>query len=55
VLDEPTSALDPASARVVLKTLRGLKGGGTLIRVTHRVGSVGDCDRACQLEGGEGG
>jgi ABC-type bacteriocin/lantibiotic exporter with double-glycine peptidase domain len=33
----------------VLETLRGLKGVRTLIVVTHRVESVGDCDRAYEL------
>jgi subfamily B ATP-binding cassette protein MsbA len=52
VLDEPTSALDPHHERVVMETLRRLKGTRTLILVTHRLESVADCDRVYVLERG---
>ena len=52
VLDEPTSALDPHHERLVLETLRTLKGERTLVLVTHRLESVVDCDHIFVLSGG---
>jgi ABC-type multidrug transport system fused ATPase/permease subunit len=52
VLDEPTSALDPHHERLVLETLRTLKGKRTLVLVTHRLESVVDCDHIFVLSGG---
>lgn len=52
VLDEPTSALDPAHERLVVETLRGIKGKRTIILVTHRYETVVDCDRVYLMRDG---
>ena len=45
-LDEPTSGLDPASARELLRLLRGLAdAGSTVIFTTHSVQDLAHCDR----------
>ena len=52
VLDEPTSALDPACEKLVVETLRRLKGSHTIILVSHRLSSVVDCDRVLVIQEG---
>src|SRR5439155_3873426 len=52
VLDEPTSALDAEHERLVVETLRRLKGQRTVIVVSHRISTVMDCDRIYSMENG---
>jgi len=52
VLDEPTSALDPQQERLVTETLHSLRGKRTIILVTHRLGTVAECDQIFVLEKG---
>jgi subfamily B ATP-binding cassette protein MsbA len=52
ILDEPTSALDPHHERLLLKTLRSLKGGRTIVLVTHRLESVVACDQVFVMDAG---
>ena len=52
VLDEATSNLDQATEHRIVETLAALRGGVTMIVVTHRQASVRHCDRLLYLEGG---
>jgi ABC-type multidrug transport system fused ATPase/permease subunit len=52
VLDEATSNLDQVTERQIVDTLTALKGGLTMIVVTHRVGTVRNCERILYLDGG---
>jgi ABC-type multidrug transport system ATPase subunit len=52
-LDEPTSGLDPATARGLVRTLRGLADEGTtVVLTTHSTDDVSHCDRVVFLAGG---
>jgi len=53
VLDEPTSALDPEHESQVTLALRSLKGGRTIVLVSHRLGVVADCDRIFVMDDGK--
>lgn len=53
VLDEATSNLDQVTERQIVDTLTALRGGVTMIVVTHRVATVRNCDRVLYLEGGK--
>jgi ABC-type multidrug transport system ATPase subunit len=51
-LDEPTSGLDPATARDVLRLLRGLaEAGTTIVLTTHSPIDIDLCDRIVFLAG----
>lgn len=52
VLDEATSNLDQVTERQIVETLTELRGGLTMIFVTHRIASVRNCDRILYLEAG---
>ena len=52
VLDEATSNLDQATEHRIVDTLASLRGGVTMIVVTHRTASVRHCDRLVYLEDG---
>jgi ABC-type multidrug transport system fused ATPase/permease subunit len=52
VLDEPTSALDAHHERKLVETLSGLKGGRTIVIVSHRLSTVAKCDRIVVMDGG---
>jgi ATP-binding cassette, subfamily B, bacterial PglK len=52
VLDEATSNLDQATEHRIVETLAALRGGVTMIIVTHRAASVRDCDCLHYLESG---
>ncbi|HEU5372025.1 MAG TPA: ABC transporter ATP-binding protein [Gaiellaceae bacterium] len=52
VLDEATSNLDQATEHRIVETLAELRGGVTMIVVTHRQASVRHCDRLLYLEHG---
>lgn len=52
VLDEATSNLDQLTEHRIVETLAALRGGVTIIVVTHRAASVRDCDRLYYLESG---
>jgi ABC-type multidrug transport system ATPase subunit len=51
-LDEPTSGLDPATARGLMRTLRGLADrGATVVVTTHNTEDLRACDRVAFLTG----
>lgn len=52
ILDEPTSALDPHHEQLLLDTLRSLRGGRTIVLVTHRLESVVGCDQVFVMDAG---
>jgi ATP-binding cassette subfamily B protein len=53
ILDEATSALDYATEASVLKTLRTVTEGRTVIQVTHRLDSLIDVDHIILLDQGK--
>jgi subfamily B ATP-binding cassette protein MsbA len=53
VLDEPTSALDAEHEQLITETLSRLKGGRTIIIVSHRLSTVAECDAIHVMEAGE--
>ncbi len=52
VLDEATSNLDQTTEHRIVETLASLRGGVTMIVVTHRTASVRHCDQIVYLEDG---
>lgn len=52
VLDEATSNLDQVTERQIVDTLTELRGGLTMIVVTHRIATVRNCDRILHIEEG---
>lgn len=50
LMDEPTSSLDEEAERVVLDTLRALRGQLTVIVAAHRASTLALCDRVVELE-----
>ncbi len=52
VLDEPTSMLDAAGRREVLERVRSLRGGRTVLHVTHHLDELLYADRVLVLGGG---
>ncbi len=52
ILDEPTSALDPHHEQLLLETLWSLRGGRTIVLVTHRLESVVGCDQVFAMDDG---
>ena len=52
VLDEATSALDAETERNILSELACLKGQITIIVVTHRLETLGDCDAIIRIADG---
>jgi ABC-type multidrug transport system fused ATPase/permease subunit len=52
VLDEPTSALDGRSESLIRQTVSELRGKVTVIMISHRLGTVEDCDLLLVLDKG---
>jgi ABC-type multidrug transport system fused ATPase/permease subunit len=52
ILDEPTAALDTESERVVMKALKELMRGRTVITIAHRLSTVRDADLILVLKDG---
>lgn len=53
VLDEATSSLDTVTEQGVMKAVRALQGGKTILIVAHRLSTVKHCDYLFHLEGGQ--
>ena len=53
LLDEPTEGLDAANERELLRTIRSLAQGRTLLLVTHRPMGLAEFDRIVVLEDGK--
>lgn len=52
ILDEATSALDAETEKIILHSLRALKGSVTIIIVSHKLDSVKDADKIFVLSSG---
>ncbi len=53
LLDEATSALDPDAERALLRNLKHVARGRTIVLVTHRTAPLAYCDRVALLVEGE--
>ena len=53
VFDEATSALDFETERGILETITELRGEKTLIIITHRLGTIANCDYIYKIEGAD--
>jgi ATP-binding cassette, subfamily B, bacterial PglK len=52
VLDEPTAALDGMTEREFVEVLRAMRGGRTILLVTHRMSVARECDLVVAMRGG---
>jgi ATP-binding cassette subfamily C protein len=52
ILDEATSALDPANEAAIGQTIRHLRGGLTILAISHQTALVEAADRVYRLEKG---
>jgi len=52
LLDEPTSMLDSKTEREILKSLRSLAAGATMIVIAHRLSTIMDADEIVVLDDG---
>ena len=53
IFDEATSALDPESESIINSNLQRIAQGRTVIVISHRLGSLVNCDKILVLEQGE--
>jgi ATP-binding cassette, subfamily C, bacterial len=53
ILDEVTSALDPQTEAAICRTLQGLRGGLTILAISHQPAVVEAADRIYRIESGE--
>jgi ATP-binding cassette subfamily B protein len=53
ILDDALSAVDTATEENILKNLRALRDGRTILIVSHRISTVCDADLICVLKDGE--
>ena len=53
VFDEATSALDFETEKEILNTITSLRGEKTLIIITHRLGTIADCEYIYKIEGAD--
>ena len=53
VLDEATASLDSEAEQVVLGTVDNLKGGITIVIITHRESTLAVCDRIVEIRAGK--
>ena len=53
LLDEPTTALDEKADKILLRTLKRLRGKATLLVATHRPSYMKVMDKILVLDGGK--
>ena len=53
ILDEVTSSLDPQTEAAICRTLQGLRGGLTMLAISHQPALVEAADRIYRIESGE--
>src|SRR5438093_904510 len=53
ILDEVTSSLDPQTEAAICQTLQGLRGGLTILAISHQPAVVEAADRIYRIESGE--
>ncbi|MBC2887736.1 type I secretion system permease/ATPase [Ochrobactrum sp. CM-21-5] len=52
VLDEATSALDYESERIIMRNMRDIVHGRTVIMIAHRLSTIRDCTRIIAMDNG---
>jgi ATP-binding cassette subfamily B protein len=52
ILDEPTSSVDTATELLIMESMHRLMSGRTTVMITHRVGTLSDCDMVVSLQAG---
>ena len=50
-MDEATAALDMETEQAVIESIRHVKGGKTLLMVTHHMSLANECDLIYKIEG----
>ena len=53
ILDEVTSSLDPQTEAAICQTLQGLRGGLTILAISHQPAVVAAADRIYRIQSGE--
>jgi len=53
IFDEATSALDPESEAIILRNLKRIASGRTVLMISHRLSSLVDCDQILVLDRGQ--
>jgi ATP-binding cassette subfamily C protein len=53
ILDEVTSSLDPQAEAAICRTLQGLRGGLTILAISHQRAMVEAADRIYRIQSGE--
>jgi len=53
ILDEVTSSLDPQTEEAICRTLQGLRGGLTILAISHQPAVVEAADRIYRIQSGE--
>ncbi|ACM37782.1 MULTISPECIES: peptidase domain-containing ABC transporter [Rhizobium/Agrobacterium group] len=53
IFDEATSALDPESEAIILRNLKRIAEGRTVLMISHRLSSLVDCDQILVLDRGQ--
>jgi ATP-binding cassette subfamily C protein len=53
ILDEVTSSLDPQTEAAICRTLQGLRGGLTMLAISHQPAVVEAADRIYRIQSGE--
>ena len=53
VLDEATSALDQKTELDFIKAVNNIKGDKTILIITHRLSTIGNCDRVFSIKNGQ--
>lgn len=49
VLDEATSSLDSSTEKLIIDTVKNLKGKLTIVLVTHKMSAISSCDRVFEI------
>ena len=50
VLDEATSSLDGSTEKLIIDTIKNLKGKMTIVFVTHKMSAISSCDRVFEIK-----
>ncbi|MCM2290771.1 peptidase domain-containing ABC transporter [Allorhizobium sp. BGMRC 0089] len=53
IFDEATSALDPESESIIMRNLKRIARGRTVLMISHRLSSLVDCDQILVLDRGQ--
>lgn len=53
IFDEATSALDPESEAIIMRNLKRIAAGRTVLMISHRLSSLVDCDQILVMDRGQ--